>query len=507
VSDIARGFSAWLMNSNRPWLFLMFLLILLFRLPHSTMAVIDWDEAAYFVVAQDIVNGGTIYQTSFENKGPVLYLLFVPIIRFFGASIFSLRLFTSLYLLFSMWVFYLICRKVYENHVALVPPLIYGLFFTTSNFGGLASNAELFMMLPVLLAMYYFTDYLFVGGQGYHSLFLYGLFSAAALMIKAIVLFPLAVFPLVLVLKRISSKRYRIGSLAAELAIIIAGAGVALLPVIVYLIHRNALVDCYQSYILFNYRNIGAASLQSAFRSTLLLFADAFKHDIPSLVALLGGMFVVFKRKNLGDRKELFRFLLIFTFASFLAVFSMRKMWSHYFLQMALPLSLWVGMALSQMEISTRDLKFVIGAVIISLNLSACQGLLHRGIDRGRLNDEYRVAEYISVNTRRNDRIFVLGGQPVVYFLSNLRAPSKYFWWYLHRNEYQSVLPIKDSTLSLFAANKPQYFIYAENRETDGVQYLEEFMLKHYHREKEIGRYAIYRINQDYGPNGKMGVQ
>lgn len=131
---------------------LISILIFLLRLPHSTQAVIDWDEGVHFTMTADWLRGGIPYLTAWDHKPPGLYLILAPVIYLFGANLIALRIFTTLYLLLSMVVLYQLSRKIWGRNIAVLPPLFYGLLFSGKDFGGLASNGELFMMLPVLIA-------------------------------------------------------------------------------------------------------------------------------------------------------------------------------------------------------------------------------------------------------------------------------------------------------------------------------------------------------------------
>ena len=51
----------------------VFIIIFGFRLPFAPLTVIDWDETAYWTIAQDIAKGGMLYQTTWDIKGPLLY--------------------------------------------------------------------------------------------------------------------------------------------------------------------------------------------------------------------------------------------------------------------------------------------------------------------------------------------------------------------------------------------------------------------------------------------------
>ncbi|HET7289880.1 MAG TPA: hypothetical protein VFJ67_05520, partial [Thermodesulfobacteriota bacterium] len=97
-----------LRDSPGIWLFLIMLLILALRLPTTHVSVIDWDESVYFTIAQDITNGGVPYKTAWDTKGPLLFFIFVPVILLFDENIAALRVFTTAYLLLSMFFLYLL---------------------------------------------------------------------------------------------------------------------------------------------------------------------------------------------------------------------------------------------------------------------------------------------------------------------------------------------------------------------------------------------------------------
>ena len=154
---------------------LLTVLIIIFglRLPSARVTVIDWDETAYWTVVQDIARGGMLYQTTWDIKGPLLYF---------------------------------ISKIIFRDNTVWIPPLVYGLFF--QKFGGLASNAELFMMLPAIIAAYYFVCYIQHEKPSFSTMFLCGFFSAVAVLIKLTSFFIIIMFPLCLLFKKFQSSEY-----------------------------------------------------------------------------------------------------------------------------------------------------------------------------------------------------------------------------------------------------------------------------------------------------------
>ena len=113
-----RTLGAW-SDSRAVWLGLTFVFVFLIRLPVADVSVIDWDESIYFTVAQDIAEGGVPYKTTWDTKGPLLFLTFTPVVAVFGDNIAALRIFTSLYLLLSMFFVYLAAARLMGGGIAM----------------------------------------------------------------------------------------------------------------------------------------------------------------------------------------------------------------------------------------------------------------------------------------------------------------------------------------------------------------------------------------------------
>src|SRR5579872_1027958 len=110
---------------------LLFILILLFifllRLPSLYEPFWYGDEGIFGAVARNLNLGGTLYQTAWDNKPPMIYLTYAAIFQFFGVSMFWLRLVTMAVVLFTAGAIYEIAHKVMGERRALVAMLIFGI--------------------------------------------------------------------------------------------------------------------------------------------------------------------------------------------------------------------------------------------------------------------------------------------------------------------------------------------------------------------------------------------
>ncbi len=578
------------------WLFLVFVLIFIMRLPASTQVVLDWDESVYFVVAQDIARGGELYQTVWDHKGPLLYFLFVPVIKLFGNNIVALRLFTTLYLIAAMLFVYLISTRVFATKISLIPPLIYGIFF--QNFDGLASNGELLMMLPALIAVYCFispgihkvgqvsipaastareemaaiesrptnyllhlaslgihkvgqvsipaastareemaaiesrpTNYLLhLASPGIHkvgqvsipaastarevmaaiesrptnylhrnaALFISGVFSAMAVLVKPSALFTVAIVPAALLFTEIRQRRdWR--ALITKLFWYVAGGAMVFGVTLAYFAVRGTVGEFYRAFYEFNRAYVSTISPQRGFVNLLLFLESAVKSDVITILACISliislVLLIAFRHRYRDTDRRAFYFILSITLLSLVGVYWGRNMFPHYYLQMGFPFALSIGFALSLLKIDEKYLNVIIpAAIIVALVISDVPRNVKAFMVNYRMHENdvhYRVANYITADTTAQDKIFILGGQPIIYFLANRAAPTPYFFWLYHTELWLDILRIEESTLNAFSTQPPKYIIHRSH--SWNPAHLLEFMRDRYYAEKVFADYTVY---------------
>jgi hypothetical protein len=109
----------------------------------------------------------------------------------------------------------------------------------------------------------------------------------------------------------------------------------------------------------------------------------------------------------------------------------------------------------------------------------------------------YAVADYIKSESAPEDRILVIGGQPVVYFLSERRPAIKDFWWTEHHVVVYEILNLEKTVPATLESNKPLYIVYYDGRHEEfrlGLDYLDRFINENYTLETRIEGYRIYRL-------------
>ncbi|MEW6145795.1 MAG: glycosyltransferase family 39 protein [Thermodesulfobacteriota bacterium] len=496
-----------LLNSQSVWLFLIMLLIFALRLPVADVSVIDWDESVYFTIAQDVANGGVPYKTSWDTKGPFLFFAFVPVILLFDESIAALRIYTTLYLLLSMFFVYLLARRFFQGFTSLIPPLIYGLSFTTPGMGGLASNGELFMMLPVILALLCFLDYEKKGGLT--LLFLSGFFTAAAFFTKGTAVFSAFVVPLFIIYRNVKHRRFDIKSFIKESASYSLGVLSIVSVLTIYFSIHGAVYDFYYTYFVINGRYVGAVSFREAVDNLYYFIYGAvvWSRDFTTLLATVSSLVILiqlFRRKFGDEGKRSLLFIAALTVLSLVGVLWGRRMFPHYYLQMSLSFSLLTALGVSKLGLGGKYVQalIVILAAVFLVHYPVTETIRYvKNEDKVwfEADTSYAVADYIRSNTSEDDTILVIGGQPIVQFLSDRRAPIKDFWWPNHHEVLFEILNLKETVPPALNANKPEYFVVYEGKhegQITRIDYIDEFISDNYYLEKEIGGYKLYRVRE-----------
>jgi len=494
------------------WLLFFLLLVFLIRLPVVNVSVLDWDESMYWTIAQDIADGGVPYKTTWDNKGPLLFFVFVLVTILFDNSIPALRIFTTFYLLVSMYLLYLMARKLLPDFVRLVPPLIYGLFFVIPNFQGFASNGELFMLLPVILSLLMYIDY--EKRRSLILLFLSGFFSSLAFFIKGTAIFSVMVITIMFIYSFIVQESYNLKSLIKKLVYYFLGFLTPFIILNVYFWYNGALSDFYYAVFTANSKYVQLIPLSDGIMNAYKFMYKTIliNYEIITLLAIASALYLLIElirdRFPKNEKSKLY-LILIISILSAVGVVLGKRMYPHYYLQMALPYSLLIAYAIFSLKLERKHIKtiFIVILVIYTVQSPLQKVMAYKDKVDLHKTDQYRsdhiesheITDYIRNKTANTDKILVLGGQPIIYFLSKRKSPIKVFWW--NDNYLETIKRITNfegTFLSALQKDKPAYIIFydgEDHKQRLRFDYFGEFIIENYSFETTIGRYKLYKLN------------
>jgi len=149
LSSVVKGFKVY-------YLILAIVLFLIFLLRFPSLFEPFWygDEGIFAAVAKNLNIGGTLYQTAWDNKPPMIYLTYALIFKTLGVSMFWLRLMTIIVVLITATLIYEIAKEILSGKRALVATFIFGFLTSMRLIEGNLSLTEIFMILPITFAMF-----------------------------------------------------------------------------------------------------------------------------------------------------------------------------------------------------------------------------------------------------------------------------------------------------------------------------------------------------------------
>lgn len=404
--------------------FLSWLIVALIRLPTLPQLELggrlNLDEPIFWTVAQDISQGGLLYVTTWDHKGPVLfYLLAIPA-YLFPSSILAQRIFTSMAVLWSMTFLYVTASLYAERTCAAIGMLFYGVAVSIWR-RGLASYAEHYSIALMMPAVYCLCRWRETGGRPW-LLWLAGAFAGAVSLGKGnAVLCLLLLAPYLLwrgrVLDFVKSVGHFIGGVTCTISVCIG-----------YLAWQGNLTDFYKGYILFNL----AYSSNHAWSDLPPLF-DIISRGMPGVVnafCIAGTLWIgFFFRRETNTERRLSILSIIGLIGGWLSVLIARHPYDQYFM-IVVPFAalLAVAVAWRMWRVSGVLAKSAKGWIVTFLTCGAIVlmpfSVSGFGATRQEMGNEelMRTADYISKRTSIDDRIFVIGNTPLLYFLTNRKC-------------------------------------------------------------------------------------
>ena len=175
-------FNAWLI------LFVCSVFIIL-RLPSLFEPHWYADEGIYQVVGRAINDGRILYQGIWDNKPPVLYLIYA----IFNGNLFFIKLYSLLVGVTSVIVFYFLSIKLFKKNWSIYISIgVYTILFASPIIEGNIANAENFMILPIVTSAFLIFKYL--DGNKIKNLIASGFFLSIAFATKTVAVFDFFAF-------------------------------------------------------------------------------------------------------------------------------------------------------------------------------------------------------------------------------------------------------------------------------------------------------------------------
>lgn len=455
-------------KSKQFWsLFVICLVFFFLRLP--SLIEPNWygDEGIYQVIGQAMHSGRLLYSEIWDNKPPLLYVVYA-LINGDQQAIRFISLFVGF---FSTIVFFCLSQKLFRKlSTSIISTSVFAIMIATPFLEGNIANAENFILLPIILAAFLIYS---ISKKKKFSTLLPGLLLGIAFLFKIVAIFDLAAFLIFFLVIHLPQKiswsflRSTHKTLIPQAALLLVGFFAPFLITVLYFASQGALKDFLQAAFAGNVDYVGYGNKFLNIPQGLLMLKVA--------LLSIASLFILLKRDTFS--KTALFIIVWFLFSLFNAFFSQRP-YTHYLLVLLPSFCLFVGLTFYIRTIYTRVI--VIGLLMLTVfivkenfwlsnlkkTISYYQNATLFVTGQRNLNSyysffdektprDYEVASFIRTHTTASDKVFIWGNNAQIYALSHRLPPGKYVVAY-HITQSERAL---EDTQKILSLTRPKYII------------------------------------------------
>jgi 4-amino-4-deoxy-L-arabinose transferase-like glycosyltransferase len=405
----------------------LFFWVLILRAPMFLVSAVDWDEGLYVLMASQWLDGHPPYTTVFEGKPIGIFAIFAAALGVLGDSVTSIRLVTVAAVYLTALSLFLIAKRFFRSVLAgVVAAISYPVL--TLGLQGLSSNTELFFIFFNVLGLQFLLVCTSDPGLGRRKASLYalaaGLSFGAAVQIKYIVALEIVLFVAYHVLARYRSLRHA----PAVLAMLALGGALPSVLATLYLWMQGVIDLFLVSNFEVNRRYAAMSTSEDIWNGLKHAAQDWFKWTWVTLIAVV---FLRLRVRQAPNADRILGFLLLWLAIGVAEASLTLKFYKHYFLVTLPPLCLLLGHASARFHAGMGDRRTLIAALMVALGFPVVRTLektyvpwVSTYLTEGDVN--VNIARYLKELISRRDYIYVVNGQPIIYFLTKARLPTRY---------------------------------------------------------------------------------
>ncbi len=499
------GFSLpWLPRLRRlPILALALGAIIILRLPSLFEPFWYGDEGVFAAVARNITSGGTLYESAWDNKPPLVYFTYAAVFKLFGVSMFWLHLTATLVILGTAAAVYAVGAEVLGKVRGLLAALLFGFVTSLRLVEGDLALTETFMVLPITVGMLLAIRGKFDGP----SLVAAGALLAIGSLFKQVGAFEAAALGLFLFLRSSA-----LTSFIRQGLLLTAGFLLPHVLVLVYFVANGAVGDYIRSAYTYYRLYLGEG------RDNPLLI-DLLRFAAP-LAAL--GYGVLKRRRN--EELDARYLILMWMAASFLGVYFSGRDYPHYLLQATPAVSLVVASVRLPVKLAPARalfaLVFFLPLILVTNHLfgdvirhgprdqvnywrnfqayamgQRSQSAYNNHFDTN-VNSLEALSDWLRANGASGHPVFLWGDYPWIYATARLENASKYVAAY-------HVFSVPDGRQQLLTGlndHPPLYIVKGPGPIEDPVA-LAEFIAERYRLAAVVAEFEVWEWVATVAPN------
>jgi len=458
------------------------ILFLFLRIPSLFEPYWYGDEGIYLALGQGIRHGLTLFLQIHDNKPPTLY--------YFAAlsqTVFGFRLLLLLVMIPTIYFFSKLVKRFLAPELAKFSTLLFIILTSIPLIEGNIANAEVFMLLPTILAFF-----IFYSSQKTIPLLISGLLLGFAFTIKV----PVAIEFVFLCLWLLIFCNHKFKKISVFILAFIS-------PILLYLIYfalKGALQPFLFAALLQNFGYV--SSWATGTQQSSVASGGLVGRGILLLVAWALSFFLYFKKRI---SKNLL-FISAWFFAALFGALLSGRPYPHYLIEVLPPFCIflffffkakyWVALMVVVFVLSLFRYKFYFYPVFSYYQNFYSHVIGIKKLDNYRqffgqeMPQTYQIASKIKSKTMPGDKIYVWGDQSFLYPLSDRLPSTKYIVSY-HVADFNGY----DLTLSELKAITPKIIVYYPMSNRPFPE-LDNFIADYYALIDQIGSAYIFELRQ-----------
>lgn len=438
----------------------------------------DWDDAnAFFTTGKAMFNGVVPYKDLFEQKGPLLYVIYGIGYLISNKTFLGIFLLEILFWTIALYYMYkIIALFLPKNYAYVILPIFMAFLCTGGTFthGG---SAEEFCMTLVAITIYYFLEHFEKKELNYKKIFFIGFLAGSILMTKYTLLGFWFAFMALIFFDLVLSKKYQKAILSCF--IFLLGMSLPFIAFLIYFLINDGVEDFFNVYFLINMtayapnKNI----LYRLFNAYTGCYETIWKYDIVNFGLIILMPYFVTKLK--AKRKTKIN-LTIMLLIAILGIFIGLKFYRYY------PYPLYIFGIFSLIIIFSYISKYLNLSnkkiMVISIILSIFIGWCFANYKEMRFTSkkdmfQYQMAEIINAN---EDRTLVnMGSLDCGLYTVTGIVPTTYFFE-LQNFDYERFPDNLDSFEEYIIDQKTEFIVYTSKKDLDTLKKKEKELFKNY---------------------------
>ncbi|MBN1621086.1 MAG: glycosyltransferase family 39 protein [Endomicrobiales bacterium] len=434
---------------------------------------LERDEGEYAYIAKVIEHGGVPYRDAFNQKPPAVFYTYLFIFKVFGEKPENIHLAVYFYNLISIFLLFKLTSLLYGKKTAFLAGFIYAFISSERRLLAQAANTEIFMLAPMIASWLFIVVDDMKNKPGF--VFAAGIFSGLAVLFKQVA-FTNFLGILIFLFYVAGIKKISIKSMLLKVLLLICGFLIPLSLVIIYFVKNNALNDLFYQVIKHNmeYSDI-LREIHSA-KDILTHFFMTFRFLLESQLMWWITSFIAIYYTLISKRHQEKIFVIWFVM-SFIGLSAGWRFTLHYFLQVVPAISVLSAAGIMSIlsvisKIKQKTISIPAKAVFILLiaaiplrankhyySLSPGQ-LTYMIYSDSPFREAVVISDYINKNSGKQDKIFILGSEPEIYFYSGRRSASRYIFTYPLTFPYSDVLEKQKYVIGEIKNEKPLFILY-----------------------------------------------